>query len=50
MQIIKKPVFSFGVRTANEAEKSEIIADLTKNGFDVEDMSDDDIAKLTCVI
>mgnify|MGYP000845778295 FL=1 len=34
-----------GVRTANEAEKAEIIAELTQNGFDVEDMSDDDIAK-----
>ena len=33
------------MRTANEAEKGEIIADLTKNGFDVEDMSDDDTAK-----
>ena len=26
-------------------EKADIITDLTKNGFDVEDMSDDDIAK-----
>lgn len=26
-------------------KKADIIADLTKNGFDVEDMSDDDIAK-----
>ena len=34
-----------GVRTANEQEKAEIIADLIKIGFDVEDMSDDDIAK-----
>lgn len=34
-----------GVRTTNEQEKADIIADLTKNGFDVEDMSDDDIAK-----
>ena len=41
----QKACIFVGVRTANEAEKSEIIADLTKNGFDVEDMSDDDIAK-----
>ena len=33
------------MRTTNEAEKADIIADLTKNSFDVEDMSDDDIAK-----
>ena len=26
-------------------KKVDIIADLTRNGFDVEDMSDDDIAK-----
>lgn len=41
----QKACIFVGVRTANEAEKAEIIADLTKNGFDVEDMSDDDIAK-----
>ena len=41
----QKACIFVGVRTANEAEKTEIIADLTKNGFDVEDMSDDDIAK-----
>ncbi|TYB22657.1 threonine dehydratase [Aggregatibacter actinomycetemcomitans] len=34
-----------GVRTLDEAEKADIIANLTQNGFDVEDMSDDDIAK-----
>lgn len=34
-----------GVRTTDEAEKADIINDLLKQGFDVEDMSDDDIAK-----
>ncbi|OOF71476.1 threonine ammonia-lyase, biosynthetic [Rodentibacter caecimuris] len=34
-----------GVRTANDNEKLEIISDLQKNGYDVEDMSNDDIAK-----
>ena len=41
----QKACIFVGVRTINEAEKADIIADLTKNGFDVEDMSDDDIAK-----
>ena len=41
----QKACIFVGVRTANESEKAEIIADLTKNGFDVEDMSNDDIAK-----
>lgn len=41
----QKACIFVGVRTTNEAEKADIIADLTKNGFDVEDMSDDDIAK-----
>ena len=41
----QKACIFVGVRTANEAEKAEIITDLTKNSFDVEDMSDDDIAK-----
>ena len=41
----QKACIFVGVRTANEAEKAEIITDLTKNGFDVEDMSNDDIAK-----
>ena len=41
----KRACVFVGVRTTNEQEKADIIADLTKNGFDVEDMSDDDIAK-----
>ena len=41
----QKACIFVGVRTTNESEKAEIIADLTKNGFDVEDMSNDDIAK-----
>ena len=41
----QKACIFVGVRTINEAEKADIITDLTKNGFDVEDMSDDDIAK-----
>ena len=41
----KRACVFVGVRTADEQEKADIIADLTRNGFDVEDMSDDDIAK-----
>ena len=41
----QKACIFVGVRTVNESEKAEIIAELTKNGFDVEDMSNDDIAK-----
>ena len=41
----KRACVFVGVRTADEQEKADIIADLTQNGFDVEDMSDDDIAK-----
>ena len=41
----KRACVFVGVRTTNEQEKADIIADLTKNDFDVEDMSDDDIAK-----
>ncbi|VEH65007.1 threonine dehydratase biosynthetic [Rodentibacter pneumotropicus] len=41
----KRACIFVGVRTLDETEKSDIIRDLTQNGFDVEDMSDDDIAK-----
>ncbi|WP_044469665.1 threonine ammonia-lyase, biosynthetic [Mannheimia massilioguelmaensis] len=34
-----------GVRTANEAEKVELVKELSQQGYNVEDMSDDDIAK-----
>lgn len=34
-----------GVRIQNEPEKLEIISDLRQAGFDVEDMSDDEVAK-----
>ena len=39
-----RAVTEFSYRYADN-QKAEIIADLTKNGFDVEDMSNDDIAK-----
>lgn len=41
----QKACIFVGVRTQNEAEKADIIADLSQAGFEVEDMSDDDIAK-----
>lgn len=41
----KKACVFVGVRTANAQERAEIITELTQNGFNVEDMSDDDIAK-----
>ncbi|ACX81774.1 L-threonine dehydratase biosynthetic IlvA [Aggregatibacter actinomycetemcomitans] len=41
----KRACVFIGVRTLDEAEKANIIVDLTQNSFDVEDISDDDIAK-----
>lgn len=41
----EKACIFVGVRTINEAEKAEIINDLSQAGFYVEDMTDDDVAK-----
>ena len=41
----RKACIFVGVRTANEAEKAEIINDLSQAGYDVEDMTNDDVAK-----
>lgn len=41
----KQACIFVGVRVAGDNEKAEIIGDLERNGYDVQDLSDDEIAK-----